>query len=340
MRLATMKALEITEGIYRTMSRGELEARLLAGERARASAPADVSSQLRITAQAEADAWQQSADAEVAHDQPGAANAKALASQMTAEKTRLEAMNATYEEWAGSTGSIRDAAGNAKVELGRRGQAHPKERPQTKAGWWQQLEADLDAMDRAIGREHQAAIAAGRPWPPQKTAQAESGRSEAGAVTEQLQHEGDLQAPDGDPPVPDLNPPRRPLRRSHRGRSPVPRPAWTSCRPARTRLRSVSPRTTLTGRRAPSTPHASNAKPTLNRRPNGRPRPRTRRKSSCRSGRVPGGPLAAALPGQGRRLTCITLESVGQQVSQSAGDGATAPQTSQADLRYSALMAW
>jgi hypothetical protein len=33
--------------------------------------------------------------------------------------------------------------------------------------WWRQLEADVAAVDRAIEREHQAAIAACKPWPPQ-----------------------------------------------------------------------------------------------------------------------------------------------------------------------------
>jgi hypothetical protein len=201
MRLSTMKALEITEDSYQAMTRGELEARILDGEHAQASAPADVSSQLRVTAQAEADAWQQSADAEAAHDQPAAAAAKALASQMTAEKTRLEALNAAYEGWADKSKSIREAAGKAKSELGRRGQAQPQERPQTMAGWWRQLDADLDAVDRALGRERQAASAAGKPWPPEKTAQAESERSKASAVTEQLQRDRSLREPDRDPRV-------------------------------------------------------------------------------------------------------------------------------------------
>jgi len=64
------------------MTRGELQARILNGERAQAAAPPEVSGQLRITAQAEADAWRQSADTTAARDQPAAANARALASQM------------------------------------------------------------------------------------------------------------------------------------------------------------------------------------------------------------------------------------------------------------------
>ena len=39
--------------------------------------------------------------------------------------------------------------------------------------WWRQLESDLAGVDRAIEREHQAAIAAGKPWPPERTPQPE-----------------------------------------------------------------------------------------------------------------------------------------------------------------------
>jgi hypothetical protein len=66
MRNAVFTALEIHDeaDILRGLDRGELEARMLAGERAQASAPPDVSATLRLTAQAEANALQQSADAQ------------------------------------------------------------------------------------------------------------------------------------------------------------------------------------------------------------------------------------------------------------------------------------
>ena len=35
--------------------------------------------------------------------------------------------------------------------------------------WWRQFEADLAAVDRAIERERQAAVAAGKPWPSERT---------------------------------------------------------------------------------------------------------------------------------------------------------------------------
>lgn len=60
MREATISALEITEDPYRAITCGQLEAKVAEGNRAQALAPPDVSGQLRLTAQAEADAWQQS----------------------------------------------------------------------------------------------------------------------------------------------------------------------------------------------------------------------------------------------------------------------------------------
>jgi conjugative relaxase-like TrwC/TraI family protein len=202
MRLATMKALAIRENPYATMIQGELEARILDGERAQAVAPPEVSGQLRITAQAEADTWRQSADAAAAHDQPAAASARALARQLAAEKARLEAMNAAYEAWSGRTSTARETAAQAKAELGRLGHAQAAEKPPAMAGWWRQFEADLDTTERAIACEHQAAIAAGQPWPPQKTAQAGTTHAEAAAAISRLQRDGYLPALDPDPEVP------------------------------------------------------------------------------------------------------------------------------------------
>ncbi len=118
MRQAAIRALEVRDEaeIVRGMTHGELEARILDGNRAQASAPPDVSRDLRLTAQAEADAWQQSADAEIRHDQTGSANAKALARHMAAQREQLEAANARYEKWAADTGSRREAAGKAMAE--------------------------------------------------------------------------------------------------------------------------------------------------------------------------------------------------------------------------------
>ena len=157
MRKAVFAALEIRDeaDIIRGLDRGELEARALHGQRAHATAPPDVSSQLRLTAQAEADALQQSADAHAQHDHTGAASATALAAQLAAERQRLEADNARYEQWSADTRATRDTAGKATAELQRRGQAQPErepqaqpeDEPQTTAGWWRQFQADAEAVN-------------------------------------------------------------------------------------------------------------------------------------------------------------------------------------------------
>ena len=113
LRRDAIRALEIAgeQAEFRAMSRGELEGRVLEGERAQATAPRDVSSQLRLTWQADADAWQQSADAEAEHDQVQAANARSLATALALQTSRLEAASARYEEWSARTASMREMAG-------------------------------------------------------------------------------------------------------------------------------------------------------------------------------------------------------------------------------------
>jgi hypothetical protein len=56
--------------------------------------------------------------------------------------------------------------------------------------WWRQLESDVAAADRAIEREQQAAIAAGKPWPPQH---------ESGPVREPESSPGSDPQADGQP---------------------------------------------------------------------------------------------------------------------------------------------
>ena len=175
----TFQALEIADeqAEIRAMSRGELEARVLEGDRAQATAPPDVSGRLRLTAQAEADAWQQSAAAEAEHDPVQADNARALAKHMAAEKARLEAANVRYEEWSAKTASTRETAGKAKAELQRRGHqpaAADAPEPQSTLEWWREFEANVEAADRALARQQQAAIDAGQPWPAVRHPEAKS----------------------------------------------------------------------------------------------------------------------------------------------------------------------
>ena len=127
MRRAVFAALELRDeaDIIRGLDRGQLEAQVLQGQRACAAAPPEVSSQLRLTAEAEGDALQQSAEAHALHDDVGAASATALAAQLAAERLHLEASNARYEQWSADTHAIRDAAAKAEAELLRRGRAQP-----------------------------------------------------------------------------------------------------------------------------------------------------------------------------------------------------------------------
>jgi hypothetical protein len=217
LRRTAIRALEIRDEteIVRRMTHGELEARILDADRALASAPADVSRELRLTAQAEADAWQQAADAQIQHDQAASASATALARHLAARREQLEAANACYETWAAGTGSRREAAGKARAELQRRElaqQAEEQRQPQTEGEprtmveWWRQLEADLAAANRAVEREHKAAAAADQPWPPQRTAQAETTHAEAAAVIARLQRDGYRREPNPDPEAPASEP--------------------------------------------------------------------------------------------------------------------------------------
>jgi len=217
LRQAAIRALEIRDEteIIRRMTHGELEAQVLDVDRAQASAPLDVSRKLRLTAQAEADAWRQAADAKIKHDQAGSASATALARHLAAQRERLEAANARYEKWAVGTSSRREAAGKARTELGRRRltqeiaeqrQPEPEAELQTMVEWWRQLETGLAAVDRVIKREHQAAIAAGQPWPPQRTAQAETTHAEAAAAIARPQRDRYRPEPNPDPAAPTSEP--------------------------------------------------------------------------------------------------------------------------------------
>ena len=190
MQRDTFHALQIADeqAEIRAMSRGELEARVLEGDRAQATAPPDVSGPLRLTAQAEADAWQQSAGAETEHDLVQAHEARALANRLAAEKSRLEAASARYEKWSAMTAITRETAGKAKAELQRRGQKPaPAEtlEPQSMLEWWQELQANSEAVDRALARQQQAAADVGRPWPPVRHPAAERSPQPGNSMSEQ-----------------------------------------------------------------------------------------------------------------------------------------------------------
>ena len=154
MRKAVLVALEIRDeaDILRGLDRGELEARVLQGQRARAGAPPDVSTRLRLAAQAEADAWQQAADAQTRHDHTAAGSVTVLATELAAQRQRLETDHVRYERWSASTRDIRDTAGNATAELQRRGQ----------------VQSDAGMVNCACVGEPQVASNTAAPWSPQR----------------------------------------------------------------------------------------------------------------------------------------------------------------------------
>jgi AAA domain len=197
-RRETIRALEIADeaAMWAGMDRGELEAHQAAAERAQATAPPDVASQLRATAQAEADARQQAADAQIRNDQTQAASASALVGDLAGRRQQLEADDTTYEAWTNRTSGARESGNKAAAELHRRGhtqpqpeqQAQPGTEPQTMSDWWRQFETDADALERSIERQRQAAADTGQPWPPER--QPEAGTDpEGGLATEQLRTE-------------------------------------------------------------------------------------------------------------------------------------------------------
>ncbi|HEY1325064.1 MAG TPA: AAA family ATPase, partial [Streptosporangiaceae bacterium] len=109
-------------------SRGQLEAAVIAGQRARAAAPADVSVDLRASAQAAQDMRAEAADARVRGDDPAAWYE--LAGEIDAESANMEAQNAAYEAWSRDTAAAREEAGRAQAELERRDDQVPEWMPQ------------------------------------------------------------------------------------------------------------------------------------------------------------------------------------------------------------------
>jgi hypothetical protein len=118
------------------MGRGQLEAKVIAGARARAAAPRDVSAELRATAQAETDMRIMAGKAQVEGADPAAYDRAAV--ELAAQREELDAGNTEYEAWSESTAGTRDIAGKAQEELERCGYEVPewtpgKEQPETDA---------------------------------------------------------------------------------------------------------------------------------------------------------------------------------------------------------------
>jgi hypothetical protein len=110
------------------MDRGQLEAKVIAGARARAAAPRDVSAELRATAQAETDMHIMAGKTQVEGADP--ATYDQAAEVLSGKRGGLEARNEEYEAWSDSTAGARDIAGKAQKELERRGHQVPEWTPE------------------------------------------------------------------------------------------------------------------------------------------------------------------------------------------------------------------
>ncbi len=174
-RRASLYALEIRDEaeVMAGMSRGELEALVSEGDRARAAAPADASERLRLTGQAQADTWAQAAQARVRGEVAEAESAEHLAGTLGAEHARLEGTMAAYEQWSDASAPTRDAAGKAAAELARRrpepepGGDPDAAGPVDELDWWREFDANMDRVNAALTAEQAAAVEAGEPWPPE-----------------------------------------------------------------------------------------------------------------------------------------------------------------------------
>ncbi|HEY6313524.1 MAG TPA: hypothetical protein VIY52_22350 [Streptosporangiaceae bacterium] len=78
----------------------------------------------------------------------------------------------------------------------------PREPEQSLVGWNQQFENDLAAVDRAIACEQQAALDAGKPWPPERKTPEPSPEHDAEVrrVIAELQRDGSSATSPGSSP--------------------------------------------------------------------------------------------------------------------------------------------
>jgi AAA domain len=173
MRTDTITHLEIRdeEQLFRTMSRGELEAREQHARRAYAAAPKDVSAELKTTAQAEADQRQAAVDAQTQGDEATAKALRSLVDLLRTQKAALEADHAEHQNWSAQTSGLREEGGKARAELARRGQASEARPEETTLEWWHRFERDCQAFEQHLANLEAQAETEGKLWPPQPTAE-------------------------------------------------------------------------------------------------------------------------------------------------------------------------
>ena len=120
-----VRALEIRDPnqLVWAIPRAELEATVAAYERVAATAPREVSAELRAERQAEADARARALELRAQGQTELAAQAEARADAGNVRATELESAAEVYAAWEESTAPQREAAELAQAELGRRGHA-------------------------------------------------------------------------------------------------------------------------------------------------------------------------------------------------------------------------
>jgi hypothetical protein len=169
----TKLEFQTEEQLYQDMSRGELEAKELRARRAYAAGPKDVSAELKNTVLAEADQRQAAIEAELDGDQATAKALHSLADLLGTQKAALEADHARHEGWSAETAVRREDGAKARAELARRGQAAEARAEETTREWWQRFERDCQALGQHLANLEAQAETAGRPWPPEPTAEHE-----------------------------------------------------------------------------------------------------------------------------------------------------------------------
>ena len=130
-----VRALEIRDPnqLVWAIPRAELEATVAAYERVAATAPREVSAELRAERQAEADARVRTLELRAQGQTEQAAQAEARADAGNVRATELESAAEVYAAWEESTSPQREAAELAQAELGRRGHAAEAESSEPEA---------------------------------------------------------------------------------------------------------------------------------------------------------------------------------------------------------------
>jgi hypothetical protein len=172
----THRDLEIPadEVSVRAKSRAELEGTVHAYARAAETAPPDMARQLDHHRKQAAGLERQAEQAQADGDAQLACDSQAAAAEETQRADQLSAAQDTRDAWDRAHEAKRLAARTARQELDRRGiEPEPEHRePESLTAWWRQFEADAQAAEQALDRQHQAAIDAGQPWPPKPAATA------------------------------------------------------------------------------------------------------------------------------------------------------------------------